>query len=221
MPPKNFDAPDNMEISKSDNVQIKACDVKIKEMLDFATIQQKRDAETPPQLLEDHSDSRGSGNYNNVNIRKLSPSHAYNTRRRFFHTRQTPFERKLNAVRDNFERRRHIDTQLGLTPRANSALSTPVNGVAEIENQVIERREEIGFRRRTFWKSCCGQIIDRRATQFFVQVIIGVGVMIFCMAKIWQAVPLHDCIGEDTTVYFSLLSALVGFYIPSPSMHKQ
>ena len=130
-------------------------------------------------------------------------------------------ERQLNDVRKKFERTRHMESKLGLTPDEGSLLITPCNEAVYLEDQIIERREELGFRRRTFWKSFCGQIIDRRATQFFVQVFIGAGVMIFCMAKIWQAVPLHDCTGEDTTVYFSLLSALVGFYIPSPSMNKQ
>ena len=134
--------------------------------------------------------------------------------------KDTPMEKQLDDVRKRFERRRHVESQLGLTPYAGSRMVSPTQEAVDIEEQVLERREELGFRRRTFWKSCCG-VIDRRATQFFVQVMIGAGVMIFCMAKIWQAVPLHGCTGEDTTVYFSLLSALVGFYIPSPSMNKQ
>jgi hypothetical protein len=134
---------------------------------------------------------------------------------------QTTLEKRLNNVRSKYERNRRMELQLGLTPDAGSMPITPVNELTDMEEHVIDRREEIGFRRRTFWKSCCGQIIDRRATQFFVQVFIGVGIMVFCMVKICLAVPLEGCTGEDTTVYFSLLSALVGFYIPSPSMHKQ
>ena len=118
-----------------------------------------------------------------------------------------------------------MESQLGLLSDPGSLMVTPNNELVTVggnmeKTLVLERKEELGFRRNTFWKSCCGQIIDRRATQFFVQVFIGVGVMSFCMAKIWTAEPL-SCTGEDTTVYFSLLSALVGFYIPSPSMHSR
>jgi hypothetical protein len=130
-------------------------------------------------------------------------------------------EKKLNDVRKKFEHTRRIDSELGLTPDPRSRLISPANELLDVENQIIERREELGFRRNTFWRSCCGQVIDRRATQFFTQVLLGGGVMIFCMAKIWYAIPLNGCVGEDTTVYFSLLSALIGFYIPSPSMGKQ
>lgn len=87
---------------------------------------------------------------------------------------------------------------------------------ARIEREAQERIEELEFRRDVMWKSCCGQVIDRRATQYFTQVVIGSIVMGFCMAKIYTAEE-----GEDTTVYFSLLSTLVGFYIPAPTMNSK
>ena len=76
-----------------------------------------------------------------------------------------------------------------------------------------ERKEELGFRRDTFWKSCCGSVVDRRVVQFFVQLGVGSLVILFCIGKISLA---ND--GENLTVYFSLLSALVGYFIPSPSL---
>jgi hypothetical protein len=75
------------------------------------------------------------------------------------------------------------------------------------------------FKRQNYW-NCCGHVLDKRVTQFFVQVGIGGIIMVFCMVKILLADPVENCTGEDTTVYFSLLSALVGFYIPSPSLNK-
>lgn len=87
---------------------------------------------------------------------------------------------------------------------------------ARVEREAQERIEELEFRRDVMWKSCCGQVIDRRATQYFTQVIIGGIVMGFCMAKIYTAEE-----DEDTTVYFSLLSTLVGFYIPAPTMNNK
>lgn len=149
------------------------------------------------------------------------PSIRNNTTQNRYNLVPSELEKQLNDVRKKFEQNRRIDSDLGLLPDPRSRLITPANELLDIENQIIERREELGFRRNTFWRSCCGQVIDRRATQFFTQVLLGGGVMVFCMAKIWYAIPLTGCTGEDTTVYFSLLSALVGFYIPSPSMGKQ
>jgi hypothetical protein len=119
----------------------------------------------------------------------------------------------------NTKRNIRMESQLGLTP-ATLSIATDTSDDTNANNRRSDRQEELGFRRHTFWKSCCGLILDRRATQFFVQVFIGASVMVFCMTKIWQAVPVHGCTGEDTTVYFTLLSALVGFYIPSPTMNK-
>lgn len=129
----------------------------------------------------------------------------------------TVLEQKLDEVRKKFEKKRAIDDQLGLTSCRNSPFRSPFGEAIDIKEL---REDELGFRRNTFWKSCCGQVIDRRATKFFVQVTIGVCVMGFCMAKIWNAEP-ENCTGESTLVYFSLISAIVGFYIPSLSMHKQ
>lgn len=81
------------------------------------------------------------------------------------------------------------------------------------ERILQEREDEIGFRRSNFWKSCCGAVVDKRAVQFFVQLGVGGVVIIFCMAKICLAES-----DENTTVYFSLLSALVGYFIPSPTL---
>jgi hypothetical protein len=127
-------------------------------------------------------------------------------------------EKKLDEVKKKFKKR-SIEIQLGLSEPASHM--SPVEYIDEDERdeRMQDTRDAIGFRRRTFWKSCCGQVLDRRAIVFFVQVFIGATVMIFCMAKIWSADPL-ECTGEDTTVYFTLLSTLVGFYIPSPSMTR-
>jgi hypothetical protein len=84
---------------------------------------------------------------------------------------------------------------------------------ASPKSAAAERKEELGFRRDTFWKSCCGSIVDRRAVQFFVQLGVGSLVILFCIGKISLANE-----GENLTVYFSLLSAIVGYFIPSPSL---
>ena len=116
-----------------------------------------------------------------------------------------------------------------LTPQAiskNHVVNVEEVGISEIkklrvdidaannaERILQEREDEIGFRRSNFWKSCCGAVMDRRAVQFFVQLGVGAVVITFCMVKICVAPE-----GENTTVYFSLLSALVGYFIPSPTL---
>lgn len=126
--------------------------------------------------------------------------------------------RKLTADRhiDKSEINGQIMYMDGFFERKNGIIQTSSHVMSD--KKLEDRREELGFRRRTFWKSCCGKVIDRRATQFFTQATIGVGVMLFCIAKIWTAEPLQECVGEDTSAYSSLLAGLVGFYIPSPSM---
>lgn len=235
---------DKDTIHSDDELQIKICnEEEIKESLELMILKQNSSNETKhycsdeTPMLENNKYSRsitpkhnsqsyklhnrktGLTNYNDsiiINKHMLSPPYGTANEQ----PSSTLLEKQLDDVRKKFERQRRMESQLGLTPGVRSTLLTPANECIDTDD-MLDRREELGFRRRTFWKTCCGQIIDRRATQFFVQVMIGSGVMLFCMAKIWQAVPLTGCTGEDTTVYFSLLSALVGFYIPSPSMDKQ
>jgi hypothetical protein len=106
-------------------------------------------------------------------------------------------------------RSRRVD-EMGLT----DAGSSPV--VELIGSRAVE--EEIGFRRRVFWKSCCGGKLDSRVVQYFVQVSVAIGIMIFCAVSIILAEPLEHCTGDDTTVYFALLTTIIGFLLPSPSI---
>lgn len=130
-------------------------------------------------------------------------------------------EKKLNELRRKFDKRHRQDSQLGLTNiKPGPIIITPLNESINEELQLDDVRQELGFRRDTFWKGCGERVIDKRSMQYFVHVFIGLSVMVFCMAKIWSSRP-RDCDGDDVTVYISLLSALVGFYIPSPSMNRQ
>lgn len=124
-------------------------------------------------------------------------------------------DNKLINARKKFIKNKHLNSQLGLSANVSIA-GTPEN--EEIITK--ERKEELGFRRQTFWKSCCGCIVDRRIMQFFVQVFIGLIIIIFCMIKIFLIGPNYSCSGEDPSVYFSLLSTIIGFFIPSPSMGR-
>jgi hypothetical protein len=77
--------------------------------------------------------------------------------------------------------------------------------------EVIE--EEIKFQRDTYWKSCCGLVLDKRAIQYLVQVLFSGVILLFCMIKLWN----YDD-AENITIYVSLLSAILGFWSPTPSL---
>lgn len=128
------------------------------------------------------------------------------------------------------------DALLGLTPsvggtpynmddppsaqfqRWSSVDKTFQHGHMETKEEHKEHEEELQFRRKTFWKSCCGMVIDKRSTQYFIQVFISMVVVSFCIAKIWTAKTLRCSEGEDTTIYFTLLGTTVGQFIQAPSM---
>jgi hypothetical protein len=79
------------------------------------------------------------------------------------------------------------------------------------------RTDELEFKRNTFWKSCCDSVIDRRATVFFTQVAIGAVVIFFAMAKMLLSSP-YRCSGDDPSVYVGLISVILGWFVPAPSM---
>jgi hypothetical protein len=79
------------------------------------------------------------------------------------------------------------------------------------------RTDELEFKRNTFWKSCCDSVIDRRATVFFTQVAIGAIVIFFAMAKMLLSSP-YRCSGDDPSVYVGLISVILGWFVPAPSM---
>ena len=62
------------------------------------------------------------------------------------------------------------------------------------------------------WTSCCLEV-DKNAVQFFSQLGISVGVISFCL---YQLVHLTEC--EQQTAYSSLLTLVLGVWLPSPRM---
>ena len=88
----------------------------------------------------------------------------------------------------------------------------------DLEGQLAAKTDELEFRRKTFWKSCCG-VVDRRAVQYIVQVTMGFFVMGFCMYRIIDA-PTRRCDSEDnTTVFVAMISSLIGWFLPSPKFN--
>ena len=63
------------------------------------------------------------------------------------------------------------------------------------------------------WRSCC-LVMDRRAIQFFSQLVIISSIMLFCIVQL-----IHDDNNNShRTEYMSLLTFLVGVLIPSPKL---
>lgn len=63
------------------------------------------------------------------------------------------------------------------------------------------------------WRSCCFNV-DKRVLLFSVQVMISTGILVFC---IHQVIKAKDCCESST--YMSMISGLVGYWLPQPSMH--
>lgn len=74
----------------------------------------------------------------------------------------------------------------------------------EIENQQTDNT----------YKSCCIEM-DKRFLQFLSQFVIGFFIIIFCSV---QLVRLDKA--EDQRTYISLLSLIIGIFLPSPSIKK-
>jgi hypothetical protein len=76
--------------------------------------------------------------------------------------------------------------------------------------------DEQQWARENFWKSCCGSTIDKRAASFFTQLGISSVVIIFCLYKL--VVHTGDC--SESQTYMSLLTLILGIYIPNPKIRK-
>ena len=60
------------------------------------------------------------------------------------------------------------------------------------------------------WKSCCFQV-DKRVLGFTVQMLVSMSVLMFSMVKL--------TVGDGGCFYESLVMLVVGFWLPSPSLH--
>jgi hypothetical protein len=82
--------------------------------------------------------------------------------------------------------------------------------MAEMKKEVVFNIEDDLDENNT-WKSCCFKL-DKRAVQFFSQLIVISGVMIFSGC---QLVRLESC--NDQQAYLGLLSTMIGILIPHPT----
>ncbi len=82
--------------------------------------------------------------------------------------------------------------------------TTPRGNISEISDTEKE------FRRKVFWKSCCGCNLDKRAVKFFSQLTISLIVVIFSLYQ------LHN--DKNTDIYLSLLTMILGVYVEAPRL---
>ena len=118
--------------------------------------------------------------------------------------------------------RAQLHSQLGSdggTPlRSNTA--TPLLDIPNTPNST-DRREEMKFRRESFWMSCCGNgVIDKRAVQYYVQIGFCFMIVVFAMVKLATTARHYQCVGEDPTIYIALITTILGYIVPAPSIHS-
>lgn len=75
------------------------------------------------------------------------------------------------------------------------------------------RRIKINHEINDIWESGCLKM-DRRAVQYFTQIILISGTMIFCIERL---IHLNAC---DGSPYLSLVTMLVGLMIKGPEFKK-
>ncbi len=75
-------------------------------------------------------------------------------------------------------------------------------------SQTLSEKE---FKRKTYWKSCCGSRLDKRAVQFFSQLTISLIVIIFSLYQ------LHN--DKNTDIYLSLLTMIIGTWVEAPRLN--
>ena len=76
---------------------------------------------------------------------------------------------------------------------------------------------DLKWAHENMWTCCSGTSIDKRGIIFIVQTFMVLIILIFCMYMICSA---ED--GEDYTVWVSIMSAIVGNFLPTgnPMNHQ-
>lgn len=88
-------------------------------------------------------------------------------------------------------------------------IDTPVGHVENVSESQTNSEKE--FERKNVWKSCCLEV-DKRAITFFSQFTISIMIISFCLLQLYR---LDKC---DSSEYMSLLTLVLGTWLPNPSM---
>jgi hypothetical protein len=80
-----------------------------------------------------------------------------------------------------------------------------------VEKRMLDHRFKVeDDKYKDTWKSCC-MVMDRRAVQYFTQLIVIGGTMCFSISQLYRS---DAC--EDQQAYLGLLTLLIGIFIPNP-----
>ena len=85
-----------------------------------------------------------------------------------------------------------------------------------MQNMILKHQLEAeDQKKKNTWNSCC-IVADRRAIQYFTQIVIIAAVMLF---TIYQLRTIDTC--ESQSVYIGLLTMLIGVLIPQPKFQAK
>ena len=84
-----------------------------------------------------------------------------------------------------------------------------INAIPKLSRSMTFSEKE--FSRKTYWQTCCGSKLDKRAVQFFSQLTISLMVMIFSLYQLHRE--------KDKEIYLSLLTMILGVYVEAPRLN--
>lgn len=91
-----------------------------------------------------------------------------------------------------------------------------LNGSPNTRKRILEHKFNMEDEQmKNVWESMCLKM-DRRAVQYFCQIIIIASTMIFAS---YQLIHLTDC--DPQQAYLGLLTLLIGLLLPNPKFHEK
>lgn len=110
------------------------------------------------------------------------------------------------------EKKEDIDITTDGSPMVSSVrFGTPKTQRRVLDHEFKMQEEQ----QRNIWESMCLRV-DRRAVQYFCQIIIITSIMIFAG---YQLIHLQEC--DQQQSYLGLLTLLIGLVLPNPKFNPQ
>lgn len=84
-----------------------------------------------------------------------------------------------------------------------------------IQRRILDIKEsKVQHKQKNVWRSCCF-VVNKSMFKYATQCIICAMVLMFSMAQLFMGA------GEDKSVYFSLISGILGLFSPGPSLEDK